>query len=74
MAIVPDQGADAWDLDTPGGVELERGTCSRKADTLGQVEDRNEIATEGEHYETRESLRGTGGGSHTVRTRPQPAS
>jgi hypothetical protein len=74
MTIAPVHGADARDLAIPEGVELERGTCSRKADTLGQVVDRNEIVTEGEHDETRESPRGTGGGSYTVRTGTDPAS
>jgi len=62
------------DLDTPEGVELEPGTYSRKADTLGPVMDRNEIVKEGEHYETQESPRDTAGGWYTVRTRTRPAS
>jgi hypothetical protein len=67
------QGADAQDLETPGGTERLQAICSHRADTLGQELDHKGAVAGVPHCEARVSP-GDIRDSYTLRTRTDPDS
>ena len=69
MIIVSIQGTGGRSLDTPADVVRVRETCSRNADTLRPVPDRNQAVVEEGHFGAeQESPLGMAADSRTVRT------